>query len=87
MYQLAGLSMPTDGNVYAAPRTHATAEFSPISRYEGNGERPLSFNAGTTYQRGPSIDDKLLLPQDQIGISNTQQPRYFSTTNFMQYVQ
>lgn len=86
MYSLAGLSMPTDGNVYAAPRTHTTPEFNPISRYEGKGEGPQAFNVGTTYQRGPSIDDKLLLPQNQVGTSNTQR-NYFTTTNLMQYVQ
>jgi hypothetical protein len=85
MYQLAGLNMPTDGNVYAAPRTHTTPEFSPISQYERKGESPQSFNVGTTYQRGPSIDDKVLLPPHQV--SNIQLPQYFSTTNVMQYVQ
>lgn len=87
MYSLAGLFMPTDGNVYAAPRPHATPEFSPISRYEGKGEDLHSFNVGTTYHRRPSIDDKLIGNHVKTAASSPQQPHYFSTTNLMQYVQ
>ena len=83
---ISGVFRPTDGNLYALPRMHGVADFAPIARYEGSTNPAISpmFNAGTTYQRNTSIDDKV----KQIGIKTADQsPQYFTTTNFMQYLQ
>ena len=84
---ISGLYEPTDGNMFAHPRMHGGMEFNPVSRYEGKGEGPTAFNAGTTYRRGPSIDNKLSGNDVKTGASHPQEPTYFSTTNFMQYIQ
>ncbi|MEK6868272.1 MAG: hypothetical protein AABX98_05625 [Nanoarchaeota archaeon] len=54
-----GLYEPSENRLLGSPVVHNTAEFNPISRYEGKGEGPESFNVGTTY-RGSTIDERSL---------------------------
>ena len=83
---IQGLYEPTDGNIFVLPRMHGGAEFNPISRYEGKDEGQKTFNVGTTYQRGSSIDDTVFGNPRRTAASNPQRSDYFSTTNFMQYI-